>query len=51
MLDQARKAGQVLPMAALNEAILSACVEAGEGDLDNSVVLREISRRQVPASG
>ena len=45
MLDQASTAGQALPLASLNESILSACVAAGEGELDNSMVIREIRRR------
>jgi 3-hydroxyisobutyrate dehydrogenase-like beta-hydroxyacid dehydrogenase len=45
MLAQARKAGQQLPLAALNAEILEACVHNGEGDRDNSVVIQEIRRR------
>ena len=45
MLDQARKIGQVLPLASLNAEILEACVRNGEGDSDNSVVISEIRRR------
>jgi 3-hydroxyisobutyrate dehydrogenase-like beta-hydroxyacid dehydrogenase len=46
MLAQARQRGQQLPLAALNEDILEACVRVGEGDDDNSVVIREIRRRR-----
>jgi len=49
MLAQARKAGQELPLAALNAEILEACVRSGEGDQDNSVVIREIRRRSAGA--
>ncbi len=38
-----------LPLAALNEQILEACVRQGEGDDDNSAVIREIRRRRDPA--
>jgi 3-hydroxyisobutyrate dehydrogenase-like beta-hydroxyacid dehydrogenase len=46
MLAQADKARQQLPLATLNKDILAACVRAGEGDDDNSVVIREIARRR-----
>jgi 3-hydroxyisobutyrate dehydrogenase-like beta-hydroxyacid dehydrogenase len=49
MLAQARKAGQELPLAALNAEILEACVRNGEGDRDNSIVIREIRRRAAGA--
>jgi 3-hydroxyisobutyrate dehydrogenase-like beta-hydroxyacid dehydrogenase len=49
MLAQARKAGQELPLAALNAQILEACVRNGEGDRDNSVVIQEIRRRSTAA--
>jgi 3-hydroxyisobutyrate dehydrogenase len=45
MLAQARRLGQELPLAGLNAEMLRACVRNGEGDLDNSVVIREIGRR------
>jgi 3-hydroxyisobutyrate dehydrogenase-like beta-hydroxyacid dehydrogenase len=46
MLAQARQHGQQLPLAALNEDILEACVRGGAGDDDNSVVISEIRRRR-----
>jgi 3-hydroxyisobutyrate dehydrogenase-like beta-hydroxyacid dehydrogenase len=48
MLAQAGKRGQQLPLATLNEQILEACVRQGEGDDDNSAVIREIRRRGNP---
>jgi 3-hydroxyisobutyrate dehydrogenase-like beta-hydroxyacid dehydrogenase len=45
MLAQARRLGQELPLARLNAEVLRACVESGEGDQDNSVVINEIRRR------
>jgi 3-hydroxyisobutyrate dehydrogenase-like beta-hydroxyacid dehydrogenase len=45
MLAQARELGQRLPLAALNAEVLEACVKAGEGEQDNSVVVAEIRRR------
>ncbi len=45
MLDQADRHGQRLPLLEVHADILDACVRAGEGDLDNSVVIEEIRRR------
>ena len=51
MQEQAMRHGQALPLLAVHEALLDACVRAGEGDFDNSAVIREIARRQCePAS-
>jgi 3-hydroxyisobutyrate dehydrogenase len=50
MLVQAKKLGQDLPLARLNAEVLSACVRNGEGDEDNSVVIRELRRRVAPGS-
>jgi 2-hydroxy-3-oxopropionate reductase len=46
MLDQARKAGQQLPLLSVHAEVLEACARQGEGDRDNSIVIEEI-RRQV----
>jgi 3-hydroxyisobutyrate dehydrogenase-like beta-hydroxyacid dehydrogenase len=48
MLAQAGRLGQELPLARLNAEILRACVNHGEGDRDNSVVISEIRRRATP---
>ncbi len=45
MLDQARKAGQELPLLKVHAEVLEACVRRGEGDQDNSFVIEEIRRR------
>lgn len=45
MLDQAEKIGQALPTLEVHCEVLEACVRAGEGDLDNSVIVQEIRRR------
>jgi len=45
MLDQAQKVNQPLPLLAVHCDVLEACVRAGEGDLDNSVIVAEIRRR------
>lgn len=45
MLDAARAAGQDLPLLKVHAEVLEACVRAGEGEHDNSVVIEEIRRR------
>ena len=46
MLEQARAVGQELPLLKVHAEVLEACLRAGEGDLDNSVVIEEIRRRR-----
>jgi 3-hydroxyisobutyrate dehydrogenase len=45
MLDQAKAIGQKLNLLEVHEDVLQACVRAGEADLDNSVIIREVRRR------
>ena len=45
MLDQAAGKGQKLAMLEVHAAVLESCVRAGEADLDNSVVIKEVRRR------
>ncbi len=45
MAGQARRLGQRLPLAETYTGLMQGCVAAGEGELDNSVVIREIRRR------
>src|SRR3954469_8983089 len=45
MLDQAAARGQQLTLLGVHAEVLEACLKAGEGDLDNSVVIKEIHRR------
>jgi putative dehydrogenase len=45
MLDQARKAGQKLPLLEIHADVLGACLRQGEGEQDNSIVVKEIRRR------
>jgi 3-hydroxyisobutyrate dehydrogenase-like beta-hydroxyacid dehydrogenase len=45
MLEQAERVRQQLPTLAVHADVLEALVRAGEGDLDNSAVIREIARR------
>jgi len=49
MLEQARKAGQQLPLLSVNAEVLEACVSHGDGDADNSIVIEEIKRRSAQA--
>jgi 3-hydroxyisobutyrate dehydrogenase-like beta-hydroxyacid dehydrogenase len=45
MLDQAAARGQKLSMLEVNADVLEACVRAGEAELDNSAVIKEVRRR------
>src|SRR5262247_2159838 len=45
MLEQAERANQRLPLLEIHADVLEACVRQGEGDLDNSAVIKEIRRR------
>lgn len=48
MLEQAERAGQTLTMLKLHAEVLEACVQAGEAELDNSVIINEVRRRRSP---
>ena len=45
ILDYARRSGQGLPLSSAHEELLRAAVAAGDGELDNAAVIREIRRR------
>jgi 3-hydroxyisobutyrate dehydrogenase-like beta-hydroxyacid dehydrogenase len=45
MLDQARQAGQRLPLLEVHADVLEACARHGDGDRDNSIIIEEIRRR------
>jgi len=45
MLEQASKTRQPLPLLEVHADVLEACVRAGEGNCDNSIVFEEIWRR------
>jgi len=51
MLDQAQRAGQQLPLLSVHADVLQACIRAGEGERDNSIVIEEIRRRRLAAGG
>jgi 3-hydroxyisobutyrate dehydrogenase-like beta-hydroxyacid dehydrogenase len=50
MVDLAEQHGQVLPMTEAHRQLLQHAVAAGDGDLDNAAVIREIERHTVPSS-
>lgn len=45
MLEQARRHRQRLPLGEVYKGLIDGCVAAGEGELDNSAIIREIRRR------
>jgi 3-hydroxyisobutyrate dehydrogenase-like beta-hydroxyacid dehydrogenase len=45
ILAEAAAAGQDLPLLRVHAEVLEACVRAGEGERDNSIVIKEIRRR------
>ncbi len=45
ILKYAKKAGQELPLSTVHLDVLKKAIDAGDGDLDNSAVIREIERR------
>jgi 3-hydroxyisobutyrate dehydrogenase-like beta-hydroxyacid dehydrogenase len=45
MLEQAQRKGQKLPLLEMHGAVLESCLNHGEGELDNSIVIEEIRRR------
>ena len=50
MLEQAAHVRQELPLLAIHADVLEACVQHGQGDLDNCVVIEEIRRRRSTSS-
>jgi len=45
MLDQAAAVGQKLSMLEIHADVLESCARAGEADLDNSAIIKEVRRR------
>jgi 3-hydroxyisobutyrate dehydrogenase-like beta-hydroxyacid dehydrogenase len=45
ILKYSEKLGQKLPLSSVHLDVLNKAIEAGDGDLDNSAVIREIERR------
>jgi 3-hydroxyisobutyrate dehydrogenase-like beta-hydroxyacid dehydrogenase len=46
ILKYAEKTGQELPLSTVHLDVLEKAIAAGEGELDNSAVIREIKRRK-----
>jgi 3-hydroxyisobutyrate dehydrogenase-like beta-hydroxyacid dehydrogenase len=46
ILKYSKKLGQELPLSSVHLDVLSKAIKAGDGDLDNSAVIREIERRK-----
>lgn len=44
MLEAARATGQHLPLSTVHAALLQAAVDAGDGDLDNAAIVRQLRR-------
>ena len=49
MHEVAARVGQQLPLAGLYVELIESCLAHGEGDLDNSAVIRELRRRRSEA--
>ncbi len=45
ILEYAERLGQELPLSRAHAELLRTCIEAGDGELDNAAVIREIRRR------
>jgi 3-hydroxyisobutyrate dehydrogenase-like beta-hydroxyacid dehydrogenase len=50
MHEVAARVGQQLPLAGLYVELIESCLAHGEGDLDNSAVMKELRRRRLPAA-
>jgi len=48
ILEQAGKHGQALPLSEEHLRLLDAAIAAGDGDLDNAALVRELTRRRRP---
>jgi 3-hydroxyisobutyrate dehydrogenase-like beta-hydroxyacid dehydrogenase len=46
MHEAAKRSGQQLPLAKLYTELIESCLAHGEGDLDNSAIIKEIRRRR-----
>jgi 3-hydroxyisobutyrate dehydrogenase-like beta-hydroxyacid dehydrogenase len=46
MQSVAARVGQQLPLAGLYVDLIESCLAHGEGDLDNSAVIKELRRRR-----
>jgi 3-hydroxyisobutyrate dehydrogenase-like beta-hydroxyacid dehydrogenase len=46
MIESAAAAGQELPLSETHAALLRAAVDAGDGELDNAAIIRELRRQK-----
>jgi len=46
MIETAAVSGQSLPLSQAHAALMQAAVDAGDGDLDNAAIIRELRRRR-----
>lgn len=44
MLDEARRAGLTMPLSSAHARVLEAAVKAGDGELDNAAIVRQLRR-------
>ena len=47
MLDHGQQHGQRLPLSQTHAALMRAAIAAGDGDLDNAAIIREIRRQRL----
>jgi 3-hydroxyisobutyrate dehydrogenase-like beta-hydroxyacid dehydrogenase len=48
MIDNGRRSGQRLPLSETHAALMRAAVAAGDGELDNAAILRQLRRERTP---
>ena len=46
MHEAAKRSGQELPLATVYLELIEGCLDHGEGELDNSAIIKEIRRRR-----
>ncbi len=50
ILEAAASRGQALPLASVYADLMQSCVDAGEAELDNCAIIKEIARRKAKAN-
>ena len=50
MLDHGQRTGQRLPLSETHAALMRAAVAAGDGELDNAAILRQLRRERTPST-
>jgi len=46
MLEQASRAGQALPLSTTHALLMRAAIAAGDGELDNAAIIRQLRREK-----